>query len=77
MLTSFDGGIGRLTLDNPRRKNAITLEMAAAIERFCDQVVDDETIGAVVVDATGSYFCSGADTRILAGARPIRRRRSR
>lgn len=68
VLTSFDGGIGRLTLDNPRRKNAITLEMAAAIERFCDQVVDDETIGAVVVDATGSYFCSGADTRILAGA---------
>lgn len=68
VLTSFDGGIGRLTLDNPRRKNAITLEMAAAIERFCDRVVDDETIGAVVVDATGSYFCSGADTRILAGA---------
>lgn len=68
ILISFDNGVGRLTLNNPRRKNAITLEMAAAIERFCDQVVADESIGVVVIDAAGSYFCSGADTRILAGA---------
>ncbi|WP_238422207.1 enoyl-CoA hydratase-related protein [Gordonia sp. 'Campus'] len=68
VLTSFDDGVGRLTLNNPRRKNAITLEMAASIEQFCDRVDADESIGAVVVDAAGSYFCSGADTRILAGA---------
>ena len=68
VLTSFDDGVGRLTLNNPRRKNAITLEMAAAIEEFCDRVTADGNIGAVVVDAAGSYFCSGADTRILAGA---------
>lgn len=65
-LTSFDGGVARLTLNNPRRKNAITLDMAADIVRFCDRVEQDETIGAVVVDARGSYFCSGADTRDLA-----------
>lgn len=68
VLTSFHDGVGRLTLNNPRRKNAITLEMAEAIEQFCDRVTADDNIGAVVVDAAGSYFCSGADTRILAGA---------
>ncbi|MCX2756487.1 MULTISPECIES: enoyl-CoA hydratase/isomerase family protein [unclassified Gordonia (in: high G+C Gram-positive bacteria)] len=68
VLTTFHDGVGRLTLNNPRRKNAITLEMAAAIEEFCDRVTADGNIGAVVVDAAGSYFCSGADTRILAGA---------
>ena len=67
-LTSFNGGVARLTLDNPRRKNAITLHMAAAIVRFCDRVEEDDTIGAVVVDARGSYFCSGADTRDLASS---------
>lgn len=65
-LMSFDGGVARLTLDNPRRKNAITLDMAADMVRFCDRVEADDTVGAVVVDARGGYFCSGADTRDLA-----------
>ncbi len=64
----FDAGIARLTLHNPRRKNAITLDMAAAIGEFCDQVAADPTIGAVIVDASGRYFCSGADTRDLAAS---------
>ncbi|MBQ7803091.1 enoyl-CoA hydratase/isomerase family protein [Rhodococcus sp. (in: high G+C Gram-positive bacteria)] len=67
-LTSFHGGVARLTLNNPRRKNAITLDMATAVVRFCDQVERDDTIGAVVIDARGSYFCSGADTRDLAAS---------
>ncbi|MFJ6095682.1 enoyl-CoA hydratase-related protein [Williamsia muralis] len=66
--TSVTDGVARLTLDNPRRKNAISLAMAAAIDEFCDWVTDDPTIGAVVVDAAGQYFCSGADTRDLASS---------
>lgn len=66
--TSVDGGIARITLDNPARKNAITLGMAAQIEAFCDQVEQDESIGAVILDAAGTYFCSGADTRDLASS---------
>ena len=66
VLTSVTDGVARLTLNNPRRKNAISLTMAAAIDAFCDRVTDDHTIGAVVVDAAGQYFCSGADTRDLA-----------
>ncbi len=42
--------------------------MAARIEDFCDQVEVDETIGAVLLDGAGEYFCSGADTRVLAAS---------
>lgn len=68
VITTFDEGVARLTLDNPHRKNAITLEMARDIERFCDEVESDISIGAVVIDANGGYFCSGADTRDLASS---------
>ena len=61
-------GVARLTLNNPARKNAITREMGRLIEQFCDRVESDETIGAVIIDARGGYFCSGADTRDLAVA---------
>lgn len=68
VIVTRDGGIARLTLSNPRRKNAITLEMAAAMEAFCDQVAADETIGAVLVQGAAGYFSSGADTRLLAAS---------
>ncbi len=68
ILCSVADGLARITLNNPRRKNAITLDMAAEISAFCDRVERDTTIGAVVVDANGSYFCSGADTRDLASS---------
>ncbi|RZL85324.1 MAG: enoyl-CoA hydratase [Rhodococcus sp. (in: high G+C Gram-positive bacteria)] len=61
-------GVAHLTLDNPGRKNAISLGMARLIEEFCVRVEDDESIGGVVIDAVGDYFCSGADTRDLAAS---------
>jgi enoyl-CoA hydratase len=68
IIVSREGGVARLTLSNPRRKNAITLEMAAAIEVFCDDVTADDTIGAVLVTGAAGYFSSGADTRVLAAS---------
>ncbi|MGQ4267465.1 enoyl-CoA hydratase-related protein [Nocardiopsis changdeensis] len=68
VLTRFDGPLAHVTLDNPRRRNAITLSMARDLVRFCERVERDTVIGAVVVDAVGDYFCSGADTRDLADA---------
>jgi enoyl-CoA hydratase len=65
---TVEDGIGHLLLDNPSRKNAITQKMAAQVVEACDRVAADESIGAVVVSGTGSYFCSGADTRDLAAS---------
>ncbi|MGW4119606.1 enoyl-CoA hydratase-related protein [Nocardia sp. NPDC004711] len=68
VLTEFADGVAQLTLNNPRRKNAINLEMAALIDEFCTRVETDSGIGAVVVRSVGEYFCSGADTRDLAAS---------
>jgi enoyl-CoA hydratase len=68
VIVTREGGVALVTLSNPRRKNAITLEMGAAIEAFCDEVAADETIGAVVVTGAAGYFSSGADTRVLAAS---------
>jgi enoyl-CoA hydratase len=68
VIVTREGGIAQVTLSNPRRRNAITLEMTVAIEAFCDQVEADESIGAVLVRGAGGYFSSGADTRILAAS---------
>jgi enoyl-CoA hydratase len=68
IIVTREGGIARVTLSNPRRKNAITLEMSAEIEAFCAGVEGDETIGAVLVEGAGGYFSSGADTRLLAAS---------
>lgn len=59
-------GVATLTLRNPRKKNAITAEMAAQIQGFADRIDADEAIGAVLVRAAGNYFCSGADVSMLA-----------
>ncbi|MBF6188991.1 enoyl-CoA hydratase-related protein [Nocardia farcinica] len=68
VLTDYTDGVAQLTLNNPRRKNAISLDMAALIGDFCTRVESDPGIGAVVVRAAGAYFCSGADTRDLAAS---------
>ena len=68
VIVTRDGGIARVTLSNPRRKNAITLEMATGIEAFCDDVEADAGIGVVLIEGAGGYFSSGADTRILAAS---------
>lgn len=68
VLITIEKSIARLTLNNPTRKNAITLEMANLIDDFCVNVEKDTSIGAVIVEGVGSYFCSGADTRDLASS---------
>lgn len=63
-----DGGIAILTLDAPARRNALTVEMSAAMIARCDEIDADPTIGAVVVRGEGAYFCAGGERATLAGA---------
>jgi enoyl-CoA hydratase/carnithine racemase len=58
---AVDSGIARITLNRPRRLNALTAAMGhqfrAALERFDD----DEDAGVAVISGAGRAFCSGAD----------------
>jgi enoyl-CoA hydratase len=61
-------GIAALTLNAPERRNSLTQEMARDIVRACDTVEADSEVGAMVVRANGTVFCSGADRSLLAEA---------
>jgi len=60
-----DGGVAVLTLNAPRRLNAITPEMADDIAEHCRAVEADPAIAALVVCGAGDSFCSGADLSSL------------
>ena len=57
--------VALLTLRAPRRRNAFTPDMVRALLAACNEIDADETIGAVVVQAEGESFCSGAHRAVL------------
>lgn len=72
LLERRDDGVAVLTLNAPQRRNALTVDMAAAVVAACEEIDADPAVGAVVVAGAGAYFCAGAhrDTLGAAGADP-------
>lgn len=57
-----ESGIGRIIVDNPERRNAVSLEMWEAIEHALDAFAADDDVRVVVLSgAGGKAFVSGAD----------------
>ncbi len=55
--------IAVLTLNNPRRRNALSLEMMDELLRHLDSAKRDDEIKVVVIRAEGPVFSSGHDLR--------------
>jgi enoyl-CoA hydratase len=53
--------VGILTLNDPDKRNAITLAMNDEIAAVLDDWESDDGIGAMVVTGAGKGFCAGAD----------------
>jgi enoyl-CoA hydratase len=63
---NVDQGVATVRLAAPKRRNALTRQMAGELIAACDAIDADGTVGAVVVCAEGEGFCSGADRSLLA-----------
>ncbi len=62
LIAAKDGGIGRITFNNPERRNAISYEMWQAIPLALQDFGADPAIRVVVVSgAGGKAFSAGAD----------------
>ena len=62
LIAKKDGAIGRMTFNNPERRNAISLEMWQAMPVILDDMAADDAIRVIVVNgAGGKAFASGAD----------------
>ncbi len=61
-------GVATVTLDDPDRRNAISLPMVDEIRVIFDALEADDEVGAVIVTGAGKGFCAGADLGQLEGA---------
>jgi 2-(1,2-epoxy-1,2-dihydrophenyl)acetyl-CoA isomerase len=66
ILLEISDGLARLTLNRPRSLNAVNSAMAARWRELALQVTSDDSIGAVLIEATGPAFCAGGDVLEMA-----------
>ncbi|MGA8253075.1 MAG: enoyl-CoA hydratase-related protein, partial [Mycobacterium sp.] len=56
-----DGEIVVLTMNNPRRKNALTPEMIALMSQAWDEIDADDCIRVAILTGYGDSYCVGGD----------------
>ncbi len=61
ILHEVAGGLARITLNRPEKRNALSLEMIGELSRAIDAVRDDASTRVVLLTARGKVFCSGMD----------------
>lgn len=59
ILYSTKGPIGILTLNNPKKINALSKRMIAEMIEALNAVAEDEAIKVLIVRAAGKHFCAG------------------
>ncbi|SHH04424.1 enoyl-CoA hydratase [Jatrophihabitans endophyticus] len=70
-----DTHVAVIRLDRPEARNAVTGDMAEAIEAALDTVEGDDRLWVTVVTGTDDVFCSGGDLREVAAGDPRMRTR--
>lgn len=66
LLFEVDGHVAVITLNRPQKLNAVTPEMAHAVEAAIAECDASETIRCVVITGAGEKaFCAGSDIRTL------------
>ncbi len=58
-----------VTLDDPDRRNALSLELCGQLAERVGALTDDPDVGAIVVTGAAPAFCAGADLTQLGASR--------
>jgi enoyl-CoA hydratase len=66
-LVEVDGHVMIVTMNRPKRKNAMTLKMFARMADAWRQASADDNIRAIILTGAEGNFCSGMDLRAMAG----------
>jgi methylglutaconyl-CoA hydratase len=61
VLCAVAGGIARITINRPEKRNALNDAVIAALKDALRQADQDESVRAVSLAGAGADFCSGAD----------------
>lgn len=62
-----EGGVYRLTLDRPERRNALSADLIGQLDDALDRIAADGSARVVVLGAEGPVFCSGHDLEEMIG----------
>ena len=65
----LDGNVAIVTLDDPARRNALSLEVTTQLAQAVDQAGRDPAVGALVLTATPPAFCAGGSVDDLLAPR--------
>jgi methylglutaconyl-CoA hydratase len=65
VLAATDGGIRRLTLNRPDKRNALDAELISALKAALREADADDGVRVVAIEGAGKDFCSGADLSAL------------
>jgi enoyl-CoA hydratase/carnithine racemase len=67
LLIESDGGIVRLTLNRPGRRNALSFELLRSLEDGIESIAADASARVVILGSRGPAFCSGHDLAEIVG----------
>ena len=69
ILTEVADGVATITLNDPEKRNAISLKMNDEICETMDALESSDDVGSLIVTGAGKAFCAGADLGDLLAAR--------
>lgn len=58
-----DGGVGRIVLDSPHNRNALSRQLRRELRDRLAEAVADEGVRVIVLTHLGPAFCAGADLK--------------
>jgi enoyl-CoA hydratase len=71
VLTETRGDTGIVTLNRPRVRNALNLELREAMQAALDGFDADPAVTVIVLTGAGGNFCSGRDLKAAAAGEPM------
>ena len=69
LLSENSGGILRLTLNDQKRRNALSETMLATLSEAFTTAAIDESVRVIILAASGPAFCAGHDLKEITAAR--------
>lgn len=69
LLRENNNAVASLTLNTPKKLNALSEEMLEALQSELDSIAQDRSIRAVIIKGSGKAFCAGHDLKQMTAAR--------
>ncbi|HMB10430.1 enoyl-CoA hydratase/isomerase family protein [Saliniramus sp.] len=75
VLVAREGAVAILALNEPAKRNALTMDLRLALREALDEAIADPDCRAIVLTGAGGAFCSGGDLSAMRADDPMGARR--